>query len=44
MKTDKEAEYEIIDSNPIKSTKNKMDTRTIQHEEEEDGGLYTTYI
>ena len=34
--TDEEAEYEIIDSNPIKS-KNKW---TIEHEEEEDRGFF----
>ena len=39
--TDEEAEYEIIDSNPIKS-KNKW---TIEYEEEEDRGFFIlTYI
>ena len=37
--TDEEAEYEIIDSNPIKS-KNKMDTCTIEREEEQDRGFF----
>ena len=42
--TDKEAEYANI-SNPFESTKNKMDTWIIEHEEEEDGVFFIlTYI